>query len=36
VKVVQRVPVRIAFRADPADRARLRPGMSVEVEARVR
>lgn len=35
VKVVQRIPVRIEFKANQ-DRSRLRPGMSVEVKVWVK
>jgi membrane fusion protein, multidrug efflux system len=36
VKVVQRIPVRIRFRPNQAGLERLRPGMSVEPEVRIR
>ncbi|MBV8830271.1 MAG: HlyD family secretion protein [Acidobacteriaceae bacterium] len=35
VKVVQRIPVRIRFKADQAGLDRLRPGMSVEPQVRI-
>lgn len=35
VKVVQRIPVRIRFKADQKGLARLRPGMSVEPDVRI-